>query len=1020
VAGLRSGVSAISIISILVPAPALAAPEAVLQDVPSAVQAVTREDLQKLPTGRRLEDLIRTCPSQTIPTVARQPGVPTDGRPAIDLNCTRPADIEMIDLFKGHNSIRSLYGAPAMAWDPALERSALSYATTLAQTGKLVHASREGRGTIRENISQGLPNWNSGRLFQSWLDERPYFTPGTFPNISTTGDWYKVGHISQVLWPTTTTFGCARTVGGGSSWLVCRYNPGGNRDGKQVGFPLQIAQGGPPVININNPVQQAPQPQAQPRCEVTQPDDLMDLILQGMVKAGYTEGALDPRDRDTEIKWDRALQHENQIQDRMIGELARVQGDVAKNINAYLTATSTWQERYVYIASSTTGLQGLLTNWYESRAIYEKADLAFALMNLGVGVGKLGFKAYKFLAARRAAAAAAETTQVAGAAGKATEATAAALGETQAFNKTLIPPGQQPNILGMKGYTGASSVAGRVAETGSQYTVALEGAKQKLATAKTGFEQLIARTEIDNLIKMGPAGYEAQQAARTAAKFAELDTGLVKAAQQAGVNVEKAAVGANVAEREWALMKAIAEARGWHDIPRWANTPITNTLLQARKILGGVKDAKISPQDLELLKSLKTYVEGRGLNFAEYLRTAAGEVAGGIVAGESKPITEIIKYYDDADINLLLKVLDTGGDAAALRNAVSPVTQASLNGLAQAGLGTAGTLGHGGSGSPGQAGQGGCGALDVGVGLTQAGQGTTVPGGKPTDAQLSNVLNGLGDLGQVGLGNAVDQFGVTDRFTAGQGYGRAVMGELWEFITSPSATTASFYYTLEAQNELLNLLQNERKPLVELGTSLDSASRALADLQNTLQRAGLSGANSYLTGRGPAELRQALDELQKAYDSGSDQWKQQHKAQMDERRNHITQKLQDLAETVADLNALAGRMGQVRSWLDSLRLGPDGKPRGPVEAFNPMTFVRLGSISLYLRGMAADAFGLTTDAPFRVSLPQPSPPANMPRPEGWDEMLNRMKQQSAAFDAAPEVDVDPGFDAWLNGLNQGK
>jgi hypothetical protein len=44
----------------------------------------------------------------------------------------------------------------------------------------------------------------------------------------------------------------------------------------------------------------------------------------------------------------------------------------------------------------------------------------------------------------------------------------------------------------------------------------------------------------------------------------------------------------------------------------------------------------------------------------------------------------------------------------------------------------------------------------------------------------------------------------------------------------------------------------------------------------------------------------------------------------------------------------------------------------------------------------------------------------MPRPEGWDEMLNRMKQQSAAFDAAPEVDVDPGFDAWLNGLNQGK
>jgi hypothetical protein len=83
----------------------------------------------------------------------------------------------------------------------------------------------------------------------------------------------------------------------------------------------------------------------------------------------------------------------------------------------------------------------------------------------------------------------------------------------------------------------------------------------------------------------------------------------------------------------------------------------------------------------------------------------------------------------------------------------------------------------------------------------------------------------------------------------------------------------------------------------------------------------------------------------------------------------------------------------VRQWLDSVRLGPDGRPKGPVDAFNPQTFVRLGSISMYLRGIGADIFGLTTDTPFHMI-----PVANTPVPQGAS--------------AGPDVDASPGGN-WL-------
>ncbi len=759
------------------------------------------------------------------------------------------------------------------------------------------------------------------------------------------------------------------------------------------------------------------------------------------------------------------MEREQDIQNRLMSTLARQQGDVAKHINDYLQAASEWQGTYNYLASSTTGLQGLLTNWLEAREIYEKADLAFALANLGVGGIKLGFKAYKFFtnsavaggeaaagagglagAADEALAAGAGATDeaLAAGAGATDEAAALASGETQAFNRTLVPPGQQPNAPGFGGFAeGTSAVSGSQAASDA-VMLQREVARWEAEVAQTrsmlenmqksGAPQSLIddfKTALDDLLETGPpTSLPPPPISATAQMVSRMDDGLVAAARQAGINVDDvASAAADLEAAEIALMRAIAESRGWHDIPKWAGDPITNILINARKILAGADDVRINPKDLEILQSLRTYVESRGLNFTEYLATAAGEIgvagkeafkAGGLeFSGKTFEVFEgIVKYYDPEDIDILLKALDAAGDATKLRNTVNPVTQASLNGLGRAA----------------QAGGGGCGALDAGLGLQGMGGtlegsaniagnngGSGPPAGTPTDAELQNVLYGTGELGKVGLGNVVDQFGVTDRFTAGQSYGRAMMGELWEFFTSPSATTASIYYTLEAQDEVLNLFQNEGSKLTDLGMQVGSASRALGRLRATLEQAGLT-ESGFLGGQGPAELRRALGQLEEVYDSASDDWKERNKELIEERRKHINEKLAALAETVEDLNALAERLEKLQKWLDSLRLNPDGSLRRPLDLFNPIIYVRLGSISLYLRAMGADAFGLTSDVPFRLVAPDAPEPVRLephreltPK-EVFEENRARLEEKWRQFEEASEVEFDPDLDAWLDNL----
>lgn len=143
-----------------------------------------------------------------------------------------------LSILAAHNAERASVGAPPLKWNTMLAMHAADYARQLAENGRLMHASREGRGIERENLSEGNLGWTTAQMVNSWLGEKRLFHPGIFPNVCT-GDWSRCAHYSQMIWPTTTDIGCGEASGHGHKWLVCRYSPGGNRDRKAVGMRFQ-------------------------------------------------------------------------------------------------------------------------------------------------------------------------------------------------------------------------------------------------------------------------------------------------------------------------------------------------------------------------------------------------------------------------------------------------------------------------------------------------------------------------------------------------------------------------------------------------------------------------------------------------------------------------------------------------------------------------------------------------------------------------------------------------------------
>lgn len=148
----------------------------------------------------------------------------------------QPFDPVSARLLAAHNRERARMAVAPLRWDPALAASAAAYGPTLARLGRLQHSPRATRPGQSENLWMGTRGaFAPEQMVGTWLAERRYFRGGTFPWVSVTGNWLDVAHYSQIIWSGSTAVGCAIHSSYRYDFLICRYSPRGNIDGRRVG-----------------------------------------------------------------------------------------------------------------------------------------------------------------------------------------------------------------------------------------------------------------------------------------------------------------------------------------------------------------------------------------------------------------------------------------------------------------------------------------------------------------------------------------------------------------------------------------------------------------------------------------------------------------------------------------------------------------------------------------------------------------------------------------------------------------
>ena len=139
-------------------------------------------------------------------------------------------------LLAAHNLERDRAGVERLKWSSKLAQDAQAWAEHLAAKDALVHATQEQRQSAGENLWMGTAGMYSAEdMVGGFAAERAIFKPGKFPEVSRTGKWQDVGHYTQLIWRDTKEVGCAVVRNKVNDVLVCRYFPGGNWIGVEVG-----------------------------------------------------------------------------------------------------------------------------------------------------------------------------------------------------------------------------------------------------------------------------------------------------------------------------------------------------------------------------------------------------------------------------------------------------------------------------------------------------------------------------------------------------------------------------------------------------------------------------------------------------------------------------------------------------------------------------------------------------------------------------------------------------------------
>jgi len=138
------------------------------------------------------------------------------------------------ELLHVHNEYRTAVGVGPLTWSDDLAAAARKWADSLSSNLDFSHdPSRQNQG---ENLWMGTAGaFSLTQMVDTWGQEKQNFHNGTFPNVSTTGNWFDVGHYSQMVWRNTKRVGCAGVTGSDGYYrLVCRYSPPGNVIGQRA------------------------------------------------------------------------------------------------------------------------------------------------------------------------------------------------------------------------------------------------------------------------------------------------------------------------------------------------------------------------------------------------------------------------------------------------------------------------------------------------------------------------------------------------------------------------------------------------------------------------------------------------------------------------------------------------------------------------------------------------------------------------------------------------------------------
>jgi pathogenesis-related protein 1 len=147
---------------------------------------------------------------------------------------------DMRDVLDIHNRERAFVGYTPLTWSDSLAAEAQNWANHLATLG--IICGPEGcqppapHGANNENIASGyvfpaeFGRTSPAEYAQMWADEKVQYNAGQRSGLG-------IGHYTAMVWKSTSEVGCGFVAGavpdelgrgGGTDFLVCRYNPQGN------------------------------------------------------------------------------------------------------------------------------------------------------------------------------------------------------------------------------------------------------------------------------------------------------------------------------------------------------------------------------------------------------------------------------------------------------------------------------------------------------------------------------------------------------------------------------------------------------------------------------------------------------------------------------------------------------------------------------------------------------------------------------------------------------------------------